>query len=371
MSKSINYRRYILISSIFLFLVFSFNFGSIKNTFAETQDEQKARLQSELNLLEQQIADQQKIIANTQAQGASLSRDISLLQAQINAKQLEIKKISGNIYSLTNQINNKNSELHNLSNDLDKQKEALANALRNVYVFDGTNNLLNLILDSRSVSQFFSDTDNIMYLQAAINRDLENIKDTSNQVLKVKADLEDDKDTQEALESAQRSAQDKISASKSQKNTLLTETKGQEALYKKQLAEKQKQAADIRAALFSFAGGETKAIPFGDALNYAEKAESKTGVPAALVLAILTQESALGANVGKCYLSDLTSGSGYNINTKATYTNVMKATRDLTPFINITKRLGLDPLNTVVSCPIPSAGGYGGAMGPAQFIAST
>jgi membrane-bound lytic murein transglycosylase B len=31
----------------------------------------------------------------------------------------------------------------------------------------------------------------------------------------------------------------------------------------------------------------------------------------------------------------------------------------------------MDPLKTVVSCPIAGAGGYGGAMGPAQFIAST
>ena len=49
----------------------------------------------------------------------------------------------------------------------------------------------------------------------------------------------------------------------------------------------------------------------------------------------------------------------------------MKPGRDIPPFLNITKSLGMDPLKTLVSCPIASAGGYGGAMGPAQFIAST
>jgi len=49
----------------------------------------------------------------------------------------------------------------------------------------------------------------------------------------------------------------------------------------------------------------------------------------------------------------------------------MKATRDVTPFLEITNKLGYNAYKTVVSCPIASAGGYGGAMGPAQFIAST
>ncbi len=49
----------------------------------------------------------------------------------------------------------------------------------------------------------------------------------------------------------------------------------------------------------------------------------------------------------------------------------MKPTRDVPPFLRITGRLGLDPYKTVVSCPIAGVAGWGGAMGPAQFIAST
>ena len=48
----------------------------------------------------------------------------------------------------------------------------------------------------------------------------------------------------------------------------------------------------------------------------------------------------------------------------------MKASRDVQPFIQITKELGRDPYNTLVSCPHPNYG-YGGAMGPAQFLPST
>ena len=49
----------------------------------------------------------------------------------------------------------------------------------------------------------------------------------------------------------------------------------------------------------------------------------------------------------------------------------MKPTRDVQPFIAITDRLGLDWKSTRISCPIAGVAGWGGAMGPAQFIAST
>ena len=47
----------------------------------------------------------------------------------------------------------------------------------------------------------------------------------------------------------------------------------------------------------------------------------------------------------------------------------MKPDRDVAPFLKITAAAGRDWQNTRVSC--PQEIGYGGAMGPAQFIPST
>ena len=91
----------------------------------------------------------------------------------------------------------------------------------------------------------------------------------------------------------------------------------------------------------------------------------------ALLLAVLTQESNIGKNVGSCVLTNSTTGAGKRISTGVAEINVMSPSRDIPYFLKITGDLGRDPYNTSVSCRIPSVGGYGGAMGPAQFIPST
>ncbi len=62
-------------------------------------------------------------------------------------------------------------------------------------------------------------------------------------------------------------------------------------------------------------------------------------------------------------------GAGIKVTTGAAVANVMKPSRDVQPFLRITTAAGRDPSQTRVSCPFDT--GYGGAMGPSQFIPST
>src|SRR3989338_11621363 len=64
-------------------------------------------------------------------------------------------------------------------------------------------------------------------------------------------------------------------------------------------------------------------------------------------------------------------GAGVGKNTGTSFAKVMAPNRDVPPFLALAGQLGFDPHSQVVSCPIASAGGWGGAMGPAQFIPST
>ena len=135
-------------------------------------------------------------------------------------------------------------------------------------------------------------------------------------------------------------------------------------------AQKKAQADKIRSALFNLAGISQK-IDFGTALAYANQVSGKLGVDPAFLLAIITQESNLGANVGQCYLTNPDTGAGIGKNTGTYFANVMNPTRDVPDFLSITNDFSFNAYKTAISCPIAGAGGYGGAMGPAQFIPST
>src|SRR5262249_38632221 len=135
--------------------------------------------------------------------------------------------------------------------------------------------------------------------------------------------------------------QTQIASDKTQKQQVLAATQLSEAAQQKVLAANQAKAEQIRAALFPLR--DTGAIQFGDALTYAKQAQAKTGVDPAFILAILTQESNLGANVGQCYLSNDTTGAGIGKNTGTVFANVMSPTRDVPIFLQLAASLGFDP----------------------------
>jgi membrane-bound lytic murein transglycosylase B len=230
--------------------------------------------------------------------------------------------------------------------------------------------MVHLILSDESISNFYSDLESYASIKKAVQDSVNVIRGVKTETEVAKTDLEKKQDAEADARAELESAQKKIAVSEAEKKQLLAISKQTEAGYQKLAAEKRAQAAKIRSALFPLAGISQK-IEFGTALLYANDVRDKTGVDPAFLLAILTQESNLGANVGQCYLTNTITGAGVGKNTGTPFINVMKPTRDVAPFLEITKALGVDPFQTAVSCPIAGVAGYGGAMGPAQFIPST
>jgi membrane-bound lytic murein transglycosylase B len=262
-----------------------------------------------------------------------------------------------------------------VNNRFSDLKNQLAGILQIIYEEDQTS-LIEILLSGADISEFF---DNLVALETLDEKShdfLQEIKGLKTSLEGQKQSLDTEKgDLESALKMQTLQKQESQNVQKQQEYFLqLTEVQYQQYLKEKQATEAK--AAEIRARIFEVAG-ITKAPTFGEAYSIAKWVEGLTGARPAFLLAVLQQESAIGKNVGQCYLSDASTGVGVNINTGASIKNVMKPMGlsgrkgDVEDFLTITKELGMDPYKTPVSCPIPSVGGYGGAMGPAQFIPTT
>ncbi|OHB10194.1 MAG: hypothetical protein A3H60_02815 [Candidatus Zambryskibacteria bacterium RIFCSPLOWO2_02_FULL_44_12b] len=328
----------------------------------------RAQLEQELEACNKEIAEWTKVLNETRQDSASFSRDIAALTAKINAAQANIKAKNIAISNLTKDIAEKQSEISILDTRIMNGRKAIADILRKTNDISSYS-LLEAVLSDKDLSEFFVDIDTYASAERALADLFAELREVRALTESEKAVLNKKKEAEAAARAALEAAKKEVEVSQAEKKTLLAINQTKEKTYEQVLRDRQAKAAQIRAVLFPLR--DSVAIPFGTALQYAEAASAKTGVRPAFILAILQQESNLGANVGSCVIINLSSGETKSINTGKIFLNGIHPTRDLPPLQNILRSLGGDPFETRVSCPVSSTLGYGGAMGPAQFIPST
>ncbi|MFH1181314.1 MAG: lytic murein transglycosylase [bacterium] len=339
------------------------------NISAQTPAEERQALEDELKKLETEIAQYEKDIAKTQSEKNTLKSQISVLKSKIAKLDLQIRQSNAMIGDLTLQIADTQKSINQTSDKIKESQSGLAAILQTIYQSD-RKSLVEILLSEREVSDFFDDLANLEALSSKAHDFLKTIKSLKVSLEDQKQALDDEKIDLKNLVEIQILQKQESQSTEKEKNSFLALT---EAQYQKMLKDKegmQQRASEIKARIFELIG-VPEAPTFGEAYALAKEVEKITGVRSVLILAVLTQESNIGKNVGQCYLKNPNTGSGVIAFNGKEVKNVMKPTRDVQPFLEITKGLGRDPYNTPVSCPIPAVGGYGGAMGPAQFIPST
>ncbi len=330
-------------------------------------ERQRAQFEAELASIEREIEVQRVVLDQKYREGTSVERDIAILDALIGKAQLKIRSKNITINKLEGKIINKSQAITELSRKITSGKESIAQLIRNTNEIDDYT-IVEIILSNKKFSDLFEDIDSFDSIKESLKDSFAQMRGIQAETNKERAELRMSQkaeiDARKVIESEKRS----VERSEAEKQTLLNAIEKEAKTYEEIIDEREVRAAQIRSALFALR--DTAAIPFGEALDYANQASAKSGVSPAFILAILQQESDFGENIGSCYLKNTETGSGVGKNTGRFFAKVMKATRDVPPFIALTKKLGLDPFNTPVSCPW-SGGGYGGAMGPSQFIPST
>lgn len=325
---------------------------------AETTAEKEARLQAQLASVEQDIANQKSLLQAKQKETASIKRDIDILTYKINTAKLNIKAKQIEIERLGGDIKQKVKTIVVLDSKLDTEKRSLAELLRKTREFDD-NTFPEIALAKETLTNFFIDLDRFRFIEESTQTVLAVVRSTKTDTENKKVQLEDRRDAELDAKKAIETEKANIERLNKEQTVLLNASKAKENSYKAVIAAKEKERAAIRSALFTLRGSAN--ITFGQALDHANYVAPKLGIRPSFLLAIITQESNLGQNIGTCNRPQDPDSKSYKA--------VMKPDRDIGPFERICKALGIDPVGQPVSCPY--RGGYGGAMGPAQFIPST
>ncbi len=319
---------------------------------------QQAKLEADLKRVETEIAAQNILLQSKQKETASIARDVEILTFQINTAKLKIQAKQLEIKRLGSDIGKKREVIGTLTSKIDQGEESLAELLRNYRALDDIS-LIEVALAETSISNLFGDFNTFDSIQLSLHQSFGYIRDTKSETEKQKSTLESRQAAEINARQAIEVEKAKIERAEKDKQALLAISKGQEGQYRDILAYKQREKEQIRNALFRLRGDTS--ISFGEAYDHAVYASQKTGVRPAMILAILTQETNLGKNIGTC--------NRPGDPPEKHYSQIMKPTRDIAPYLEITKQLGLDPETQPLSCPYGA--GYGGAMGPSQFIPST
>lgn len=367
------------IMAVLAVILLPFNFSLAQMTAAESasavatcvdassiNQNDKVALQAALDACNKQIDAQNELLKRQQRKSVTYESTIQVLGTKINKAQLTIKAHDITISKLKSDIVQKATTINELEEKIESEKSSIGQLLRKTNEIDQSS-LAEVVLSQKNLSDFFIDIDSFESIKLALRDSLDAITAAKGMTEEEKASLEDKKIKEADARAAADAEKRTVQKNQQTEKELLSISKNKEAEFQKVLAEQKKKAAAISAAIFALR--DTKGIQFGDALRYAQSASQKTGVRPAFLLAILQQETNLGQNQGSCYLKNTSTGEGVGVRTGTVFKNVMKPTRDVTPFLTITSELGIDPLNTLVSC--PQSIGWGGAMGPSQFIPST
>jgi membrane-bound lytic murein transglycosylase B len=352
-------------------VVVAVSFGPLLSGVVAAQTEaeieaERARLKTEIVQKEIEIQKDRIKLMNQKEEREGYEEEAAALNAKIKQANLYIQKRSLAINALDYDIKDKENLIDDLDQKVRREEASLAQLLRKTHEQDNIS-FVELLLGSETFSEVFVDVDRFNTLKRALNISFAEISLTQAGLRSEQEELVQAISDQEELKMIQERQRQDIAADKQVQDSLASTARSKEEVYQETIKEKERTVAEIRAKLFALRDSNTEDVSFGTMLGYAQEASARTDVSPALILAILTVETNLGKTLGV--------GKWYED---------MHPTRDVPVFKEIVAELGLNPDEMPISARPCSAAarkaagpgnrcgyGYGGAMGPAQFIPST
>ena len=199
-------------------------------SFAETDEERKARIEAELFQLEMQMIRSEQLLQSKQLERQSLERDIDILDAQIDKAQLGIQARAVAIDQLGDQIGDKEVVIEVLTERLAKQRSSIGELIRKTEEVDDYS-LIEVLLSNKNLSEFFTDFESFRSINDSLNDSLVVLEEIKIDTQAQKVSLEEKQLTEAQLKELQEQEKAAIEQREAEKERILTVTKGEESAY--------------------------------------------------------------------------------------------------------------------------------------------
>ncbi len=220
----------------FCILIFAFYIFSAFSAVAQTDDQRIAQLRQQIEQLEKEAEQYRGNIAGEQAKAKSLKSEISILENQIKKLQTQISITSKNINKTEIEIEGLEGNIFDTQQKINYKKDTIGRLLLTLYKQDNENTLT-ILLKNATISDFFTQTQATSNLNTTLVGIVTELKNEKEDLEADKSESEAKKGELENLNQKQKQQNSSLGQTKTGKNQLLVQTKGQEAQYQKMLAE--------------------------------------------------------------------------------------------------------------------------------------
>lgn len=230
-SKKINLFNLLVTMLMILVMTFIFPLSRISAATIKELQAKSDSLQAEIDANNGQITELSKQAESLQGKISELNLEISVATSEIELTQVKLDQLT--------------QKLQETEAELERQKGLLKAALRALYERRDAS-AVELLIASDSFSDFINEQEYLERLQNSI-------KDSTDQVIALKTQIETEKKQQEELLQKQEQQKSLLASKKSEQQAILDQTQGQESRYREivasQMAELEKAEAQLAALL--------------------------------------------------------------------------------------------------------------------------
>lgn len=242
------FAKKILIIALVILIPLVFNFGAAQTTVDELK-ENISEKQEKLEKLTAEIQDLQKEINRKQKEAASLKNEIALFDLQIKQTETQIAVVELEIDQLTQKILQLQIEIQAKEEELEKQKELLAETLRLINEYDSVSPL-EITLGNDTFSEFLDQVQYATNLQEKIGEIIAAIKEVKENLETKKAELEIELTKQDELRQQLAAIRASLEDQRNNKASLLSRVRGQEKIYNAMLTEAAQKQEQVEREIF-------------------------------------------------------------------------------------------------------------------------